>query len=115
MICIKSTLTQRWICYTENRFLRRPIFFLSGSGADYLWPETWVGMSRAAKKEEKYWNIDGSRDLYDSWTGFTQFTLLEEKPPNGYMLVREETDKAASDTQARPFTDRTPDEIGKKC
>ena len=25
-----------------------------------------------------YWNIDGSRDLSDSWTGFTQFTLLEE-------------------------------------
>ena len=29
--------------------------------------------------------IDGSRDLSDSWTGFTQFTLLEEKPPDGYM------------------------------
>ena len=26
--------------------------------------------------------IDGSRDLSDSWTGFTQFTLLEEKPPD---------------------------------
>ena len=26
------------------------------------------------------WNIDGSRDLSDSWTGFTQCTLLEEKP-----------------------------------
>ena len=34
---------------------------------------------------DDYWNIDGSRDLSDSWTGFTQFTLLEEKPPNGYM------------------------------
>ena len=31
------------------------------------------------------WNIDGSRDLSDSWTGFTQFTLLDEKPPDGYM------------------------------
>ena len=27
-------------------------------------------------------NIDKSRDLYDSWTGFTQFTLLDEKPPD---------------------------------
>ena len=40
-------------------------------------------------KEEKriddYWNIDGSRDLSDPWTGFTQFTLLEEKAPDGYM------------------------------
>ena len=31
------------------------------------------------------WNIDGSRDLSDSWTGFIQFTLLEEKPPDGKM------------------------------
>ena len=34
---------------------------------------------------DDYWNIGGSRDLSDPWTGFTQFTLLEEKPPNGYM------------------------------
>ena len=31
------------------------------------------------------WNIDGSGDLSDPWTGFTQFTLLEEKAPDGYM------------------------------
>ena len=31
------------------------------------------------------WIIDGSRDLSDSWTSFTQFTLLEGKPPDGYM------------------------------
>ena len=34
---------------------------------------------------DDYWKIDGSRDLSDSWAGFTQFTLLEEKPRNGYM------------------------------
>ena len=28
------------------------------------------------------WNIDGSRDLSGSWTGFTQCTQLEEKPPD---------------------------------
>ena len=31
------------------------------------------------------WNIDVSKDLPDSWTDFTQFTLLMEKPPDGYM------------------------------
>ena len=36
------------------------------------------------KRIDDYWNIDGSRDLSDLWTGFTQFTLLEEKPPDGY-------------------------------
>ena len=34
---------------------------------------------------DDYWNVDGSRDLSDYWTGFTQFILLEEKPPDGYM------------------------------
>ena len=37
------------------------------------------------KRIDDYWNIDGSRDLSDPWTGFTQFTLLEEKPPDGDM------------------------------
>ena len=37
------------------------------------------------KRIDDYWNIDGSRDLSDSWTGFTQFTPLEEKAPDGYV------------------------------
>ena len=37
------------------------------------------------RRIDDFWNIDGSRDLSDSWTGFTQFTLLEEKPPEGFM------------------------------
>ena len=36
------------------------------------------------KRIDDYWNIDGSRDLSDYWTGFTQF-FFEEIPPNGYM------------------------------
>ena len=31
------------------------------------------------KRIDDYWNIDGSRVLSDPWTGFTQFTLLDEK------------------------------------
>ena len=38
---------------------------------------------------DDYWNIDGSRDLSDSGTGFTQFILLEEKLPNGFLWSRE--------------------------
>ena len=37
------------------------------------------------KRIDDYWNIDGSRDLSDSWTGFTQFTLLDEKLPDGFL------------------------------
>ena len=34
------------------------------------------------KRIDDHWNIDGSRDLSDPWTGFTQFTLLDEKVPD---------------------------------
>ena len=44
-----------------------------------------IWMSKQEKRIDDYWNIDGSRNLSDPWTGFTQFTLLEEKPPEGYM------------------------------
>ena len=37
------------------------------------------------KRIDDYWNIDGSTELSDLWTGFTQVTLLEEKAPDGYM------------------------------
>ena len=36
------------------------------------------------KRIDDYWNIDGFRDLSDPWIGFTQFTLLDEKAPDGY-------------------------------
>ena len=36
------------------------------------------------RRIDDYWNVDGSRDLSDYWTGFTQFALLEEKPPDGF-------------------------------
>ena len=55
-------------------------------------PLKYIDVSRIAHtnldvKQEKliddYWNVDGSRDWSDPWTGFTQFTLLKEKPPEG--------------------------------
>ena len=41
------------------------------------------------KRIDDYWNIDGSRDLSDPWTNFTQFALLEEKTPDRYMWSSE--------------------------
>ena len=58
------------------------------------------------KQEERiddYWNIDGSRDLSDPWTCFTQFTLLEEKLPEGYMRSGREINEKTADIQARSF------------
>ena len=37
------------------------------------------------RRIDEYWNIDWSTDLSDPWTGFTQFTLLEEKSRDGCM------------------------------
>ena len=37
------------------------------------------------KRIDDNWNVDGDRNLSDSWTGFTRFTLLNETPPEGYM------------------------------
>ena len=42
---------------------------------------------------DDYWNIDGSRDLSGSWTGFTHFTLLDEKPTDGYVWSAERLTK----------------------
>ena len=53
------------------------------------------------KRIDDYWNTDGSRDLSDPWTGFTQFTLLEEKPPDGYMWSGVEIDEETAYIQAR--------------
>ena len=56
-------------------------------------------------KQEKtiddYWNIDGSRDLSDPSTGFTQFTLLEEKAPDGYTWSGGRLTRKAAYIQAR--------------
>ena len=37
------------------------------------------------RRIDDYWNIDGSRELSDHWTSFTQFTSLEEQLPDGYI------------------------------
>ena len=58
----------------------------------FLIPLKYIDVSRTTHtnldvKQEKriddYWNIDGSRNLSDPWS-FTQFTLLDEKAPDGY-------------------------------
>ena len=41
------------------------------------------------KRIDDYWNIDGSQNLSDPWTGFTQFTLLDEKAPDGFLWFGE--------------------------
>ena len=67
------------------------------------------------KRIDDYWNIDGSRDLSDPWTGFTQFTLLDEKPPDRYMWSGGEINKKTAYIQARSFMARALEINGKEC
>ena len=61
---------------------------------------------------DECWNINGPRDVSDFWTSYTQSTLLDEKPPDGYMWSEKKLTKRESDIQARSFMARTLDEIG---
>ena len=53
------------------------------------------------KHIDVYWNVDGDRELSDAWTGFTKFTILSEKPADGYTWSGEETDEKTNDLKAR--------------
>ena len=58
-------------------------------------------------------NIDGSRDSSESWTVFTQFILLEEKPPDGYMWSRGKLTRKTAYIQARSSMARALEVNGK--
>ena len=70
-------------------------------------------------KQEKliddYWNIDGSRDLSDRWTGITQFLLLDEKAPDVYMWSGGEISEETAYIQARSSMARAMEVNGKAC
>ena len=96
---------------------------LSSREESFPIPLKYIDVSRTTHtnldvKQEKpiddYWNTDGSRDLSDPWTGFTQFTLSEEKPPDGYMWSGERlTRKQLTYIQARSFMARALEINGK--
>ena len=68
------------------------------------------------KRIDDYWNIVWSRELSDSWTGFTQFTQLEEEPLDGYMWSGEEINKITAYIQAaKPVMARHLENNGKEC
>ena len=45
------------------------------------------------------WNVDGSWELSGPWKGFTQFTKLNEKPPDGYRWSGERLTKVHARTR----------------
>ena len=64
------------------------------------------------RRTNDYWDVDGHRDLSDSWTGFTRFTMLDEKPPDGYTWCGERlTKKQTTSTPDYLW----PERYGKTC
>ena len=57
------------------------------------------------KSIDDYWNVDGDRDLSDAWTGFTRFTEMIEKPPDGKTWCGE-TDEETNDLKTRQIMAR---------
>ena len=37
------------------------------------------------RREDDCWNVDGDWNQSEPWTSFMQLTILNEKPPDGYM------------------------------
>ena len=84
---------------------RRIIFYSSELYRRYQKPRTsWDVMLE--KSIDDHWNVDGDRELSDTWTSFTRFTSLSEKTTRWIFMVREETDKKTNDLQARHFVAR---------
>ena len=52
------------------------------------------------KRIDDYWNVNVNQSPSDSWTMFTRFTLLKEKPPKGYSWSGERLTKIQA--TARP-------------
>ena len=67
------------------------------------------------RRIDDYWNIDGSRDLSDSWTGFTQvYSILWESSRRMY-VVRGRLTKRQFNIQVRSYMARSLERISKKC
>ena len=61
---------------------------------------------------DDYWNVDGDREFSDTWTGFTRFTVQNEKTTGWIHMVPGETDKQTDDLQVRYFVGQR---FGKTC
>ena len=67
------------------------------------------------KRIDDYWNIDGSRDLSDPWTGFTQFYSIGRKTSRRIYVVWGEFYEETAYIQARSSMARAMEVNGEEC
>ena len=77
---IVTTLNQEVnsVCLMKNHS-QSHCDMLTWSGEQIL---PWMCWWNAEKND--HWSVDGDRNLSKPWTFFTLFTILNEKPPDGY-------------------------------
>ena len=56
----------------------------------------------AGENIDDCWNVDGDRDLSETWTGFSRFIVMNEKPPDGKAWSRRRL--TGKQTTSRPDT-----------
>ena len=71
-VAITWNLESTCACRGKNHFLFR-----------------WDISTLPEKNVDHYWNVDGDRELSDTWNGFTRFTILKDKPPDGFSWSKE--------------------------
>ena len=67
------------------------------------------------KRIDDYWNIDDSRDLFDPWTGFTQFMYSKKKLLTDILWSGREINEETAYIQARSSMARVMEVNGKEC
>ena len=67
------------------------------------------------KRIDDCWNIDGSRDLSDPWTGITQFYFVGRKTSRRIFVVRGEINEKTADIQAISLMARNMENHRQEC
>ena len=107
-------------CICRNHVEPRVKLYVSRE-ASFPIPLKYIDVTRATsttldvmleKNINDYWNVDGDRELSDTWTGFTRFTTLDEKPADGFSRSRRRLTR--KQTTSRPDT-LWPCSVEKKC
>ena len=89
---LKPATTSGQSKVTSFRVIKLNLEFISTCEESFPIPLKYIDVTRTTHKsldvvQEKsindYWNVDMDQILSDLCTGFTKFTLLNEKPPTG--------------------------------
>ena len=68
-----------------------------GLSPSHIEKHTYIVGCVDGKHIDDHWNVDGDRELSDTWTGFTRFTHIEKETARTGFCVQGETDEKTND------------------